>query len=189
MKKVERSYREWDFCGGCTWMVDRMLGSMIYGKNLKIHWGNRSLPKPHWIELKEFLHVHKVKSVLEYGAGLSTELMTLDGYDVTTLEPLEWYATLARKVHRQIHSSANGLPEFNRQFDCAVVDTPQGKGHRWKMINHALEYVREFMYLHDPEALQVEVLTTAKWNPMEDWSVFKGYHRFWMRGESVWTGI
>ena len=182
IKEASSSYKTWQLCGNCSWMVERMIGSMAHGKNLKIHWGNRSLAKNHWMELKAFLHIHQVTSVLEYGGGLSTELMLLDGYDVTVIESAGWYGRLCEKIFPKVIIGNDNLPTFKGRFDCAIVDGPQGKGHRWRMVDHALEYTDRFMYLHDPEMLQVKILVEAGWNPMQQWSMYKEFCRFWQPG-------
>jgi len=171
-------------CKWCLWMLKGFIMSVIHGHNLKIQWGNRSIYRPHWIEVKKFLGEHFLMPdktpVIEYGAGLTTELLVLEGYDLTTLEPNADYARMCQRIHRHVYpyKENEGPPILAKRFDFALVDAPQGQGARWREMEHAVKHTDGYIYMHDPEENQVRVLEDNGWLPMEKWSKVK-FHRFY----------
>ncbi len=173
-------------CNWCLWMLKGFVMSVVHGHNMKIQWGNRSIYRPHWIEVKRFLHQHQPYAdpskfkVIEYGAGLTTELLVLEGYDVTTFEPNANYARMCQRFHKNItaYSEQTGPPALAKRFDFAMVDAPQGQSARTKEMVHAIAHTDGYIYMHDPEQTQVNVLEKYGWLPMEDWSKIN-FHRFY----------
>ncbi len=166
-------------CHWCLWMLKGFIESVIQGNNLKIQWGNRSLYKGHWVELKRFLKEYEPTTIIEYGSGLSTELLVLEGFDVWSFEPSEWYAEMCRRTHKNItaYDPKEGPPLIDKRFDFALVDATQT--HRFKEMAHAVAHTDGYIYMHDPEPVQVEILERHGWLPMEQWSVWKEWHRFY----------
>jgi len=177
--------KEFLICPWCTWMLNGFLESVIQGANLKIQWGNRSIYRPHWIELKRFLLRHyplaEKTRIIENGAGLSTELLLLEGYKVTSYEPAKWYADMCKRFHKNVHAyqENEGPPPLDQRFNFGLVDAPQLSGARQREAAHAIGHVDDYIYMHDPEAGQVAVLEEAGWRPMKQWSSYKGYCRFY----------
>jgi len=170
---------EYTVCHWCLWMLKGYIESILQETNLKIMWGNRSLYRPHWVELKRFLKEHEPKSVIEYGSGLSTELLALEGFDLWSFEPSEHYAQMCRRVHSRItaYDPKVGPPLVDRRFDFALVDATQT--HRFNEMAHAVQHTDRYIYMHDPEPVQVEILERHGWLPMEQWSIWKEWHRFY----------
>ena len=175
-------------CNWCLWMLKGFVMSVVHGHNMKIQWGNRSIYRGHWAEVKTFLLNYQPYAdpfkfkVIEYGVGLTTELLVLDGYDVTTFEPNATYAQMCQRFHKNIHaySEKEGPPALDQRFDFAMVDAPQGQSARTKEMEHAIIHSKwdGYIYMHDPEQTQVEVLERYGWLPMEDWSKVN-FHRFY----------
>lgn len=134
---------------GIKWMVDKYINGLNNGKYAKILWGNRSINKIDWVHIKKFIQEYNIKTVLEYGVGLSTELMVLEGVKVVSLETLEWWTNICRKIINKevIHYDSNKIPVFAKKFDMAFIDGP--KGGRVKEILHA-KTISDIIYLHDP---------------------------------------
>jgi hypothetical protein len=136
----------------------------------KILWGNRSIYKKDWMIIKKFLHDYKIKTVLEYGVGLSTELMQLDNINVVSIETWDWWAEICKKAIGNeiiVIKGKEVLPDLNRSFDLAFVDGP--KGDRTASILHAKRH-SQVIYLHDmPTSRQREV------NLLNDWIKIDGY--------------
>lgn len=163
-----------------NWMVDRYRKSLKLGSNLKILWGNRSIWKEDWIVLKKFLKEFKIKKVLEYGCGLSTELMLLEGIEVNSLESEKWWAELCRHAleSRVIYYAQGQLPIIEEKFDLAFVDGPQ-TGPRKDEILHAKEHV-DLIYFHDLDSIRRPTVYSS----MKGWEIIKDYgEHFWRKKE------
>jgi len=157
--------------GGINWMLEQYRKALEQNYSAKILWGNRSIYRKDWIILKRFFQEMRTKTVLEYGVGLSTELMMLEGITVTSLETLDWWADICCKaIGNEIITYKEGFPPDmgGRMFDLAFVDGPQTK--RFETISHAKRH-SNLVYLHDPERKE-ELAMMDDWHPV----VFaKGY--------------
>jgi hypothetical protein len=154
---------------GIRWMLEHVENSLRSGYNAKIHWGARSIYRHDWLKIKPFLKEHNIKNVLEYGVGLSTELMLLEGIKVTSLETLDWWTVLCRKAFSKhvphtpeiIHYKEGFPPEMTETFDLCFVDAPQTK--RRETIIHAKER-SNLIFIHDKRPEEVELL--SDWFPV-----------------------
>ena len=163
--------------GGIRWILEHVVNSLRSGYNAKIHWGARSIYRHDWLKIKPFLKEHNIKTVLEYGVGLSTELMLLEGIKVTSLETLDWWTVLCRKafskhvphtpeiIHYKEGNPPSILDQANpaelKRFDLCFVDAPQTK--RRETIIHAKEY-SDLIFIHDMRPEEVELL--SDWFPV-----------------------
>jgi len=176
---------EFQLCGFCGWLMERSVGTMIQSKNMKILWGQRSLEKQDWIELKSFLRSNGIKSILEYGVGLSTELLLLEDYEVFSLECLSFYAQMfSRKVGQNVlHYEAEiGPPELNKKYPLSIIDSP--KNGRAKEAAHAIRHTERFIYMHNPLEDQISIIEPAGWVPIKSLSQYHGYYRFYEKREA-----
>jgi len=148
------------------WTVEHYRQALKNKTAAKVLWGSRSIYKPDWLELKKFLAEYEIKTVIEYGVGLSTDLMTMEGIEVLSLETLDWWAEICRKAigNEIITYQENVLPEVDRKFDLAFVDGPQTK--RTETIKHAKQH-SDIIYLHDLRPEEVKLL--------DDWEVIEEY--------------
>lgn len=147
-----------------NWMIEHYRNGLLNKSKAKILWGARSIHKKDWILLKEFFKEYKIKSVLEYGCGLSTELMGLEGIEVVSLEKIDWWADICRGAigNEVIHYQK--LPKIKRKFDMCFVDGPQTK--RSEEILHARKY-SDIIFLHDLRPEEVRLLN--------DWQIISKY--------------
>ena len=160
------------------WILQRFAQALKVKVNAKILWGNRSINKNDWIVLKRFLREQNIKTVIEYGYGLSTELMVLEGLEVISLETLKWWAEINRSVagNEIIEYKEGGLPKIDRVFDMAFVDGPQS-GQRMPEIIHAKEH-SNLIFFHDLDSNRSQSVAEL----MKDWKVIEGYTgQFWKK--------
>jgi hypothetical protein len=118
--------------------------------------------------------------VLEYGVGLSTELLLLEGYKVLNFEPLDFYGDLfSRKTGQGVisYDVAEGPPPLSDKYPFALVDSP--KNGRSKEVEHAVKYTTRYIYMHNPFPDQTGVLEEAGWTPMTELSTYHGHYRFY----------
>ncbi len=158
------------------WILEKYSLALRNKKNSKILWGNRSIWKKDWIILKRFLKEQNIKTVLEYGCGLSTELMTLEGIEVVSLETLDWWAEINKEVieNEIILYQKGNLPEINRKFDLAFVDGPMS-GERIPEILHAKRH-SDKIFFHDLDSNRKQAIKELA----KDWKIIKGYtNQFW----------
>jgi len=160
------------------WILERYAGFLKNKENSKILWGNRSIWKKDWIVLKRFLKEQNIKSVLEYGCGLSTELIELEGIKVVSLETSDWWAEINRKVIKNeiIEYEEGNLPKIDGIFDLAFVDGPQ-TGQRIPEIIHAKAH-SNIIFFHDLDTNRIKVVEDL----MKDWKIIEGYtNQFWKK--------
>jgi hypothetical protein len=136
-----------------SWIIDQFKRSLETGYNSKILWGSRSIYRKDWIFLKRFINENRIVKVIEYGVGLSTELMYLEGCRIFCLEDLKWWADHNRKVFKGIKEiniidyDIGSIPHFKElRFDLAFVDGP--KDDRTETVEHAKKY-SDIIYCHD----------------------------------------
>jgi len=164
---------------GIHWMIEHFEKAMRAQSCGKILWGSRSIYRHDWLVLKEFIGTHRIRKVIEYGVGLSTELMLLEGVNVLSLETMDWWAQQCKKafganvlVYEEGHP-----PAITGEFDLAFVDGPKSK--RTANILHAKALAPRYIYLHDKRPEEVAL--------MQDWqsvSVGKYVGHFFARSES-----
>lgn len=139
------------------WVLERYKKDLLAGKNVKILWGSRSIFKRDWIILKRFINEEKIKTVIEYGCGLSTELMILENCEVLCLESLEWWGDLCRNAFgNEIITYKDKLPKIDKHFDLALVDGPQ-QGGRELESQHAIEHAN-YIWFHDLDRVRLPVV-------------------------------
>lgn len=168
-------------CGYCYKMIRDNILCHINGLVYKILWGSGSIYRDNWLEIKKFLSDNEVKTIIEYGPGLSSELLIMDGYDVTSMEYKESFANICRKFNKNIitYNRKEGPHDLDRKFDFALVDSPEND--RSKEANHAARHTERFIYMHNPAINQVEELEKFSWQPIESQSKTTGFFRFYRR--------
>ncbi len=162
--------------GKHVWALNHFKNGLGAKTICKILWGSRSISRRDWIELKQFLKEFQIKSVIEYGCGLSTELMVLDKIKVLSLEAETWWADICRSVcGNKIIAYENGrMPEVDQMFDLAVVDGPQS-GNREESIEHASKHAN-FIYLHDLDPVRQTAITKY----LKDWKEIPGFSKHFL---------
>lgn len=116
-----------------------------------------------WSLLYKFIRDYEIESVLEYGCGLSTELMLAVGLRVTTIETRSEYADIPEASI--IVAPYPHYPELHCDYDMAFVDGPGAyefeaagkKPERTQSVKHAALYAN-YIYMHDGGLGQEEVI-------------------------------
>jgi len=117
-----------------------------------------------WRFVREVALGLSVQTVIEYGCGLSTELMDVLGLDVVSLETQQQFADiyLAAGYNVMQCDYDEGYPHLIGPYDLAFVDGPgeQERHDRSKSVAHAMDRSR-LIYLHDYDLNQFEQLDAA----------------------------
>lgn len=157
-------------------------------------WGGSSLTEEDWKFLKAVLEEYKIKTVLEFGAGLSTLLMRSEGADVTTYEVENDVADYVRRKDPEASiiqwdgitvKAVPNLVRGGKKYDLAFVDGPKGGENREHSIAYASEHAN-FVIVHDGGRK-----TEQKWQEMylreNFYLVQKGGNRchFWKFGDPL----
>jgi len=114
----------------------------------KIQWGNGAITKKDWDILRDFIKKHNIKSIIEYGYGVSTTLFYETVRNVTTYESHKGYFKQGKiNGFKIILWNADGyLPEQHADF--VFIDGPAGGINReWSFKNAARQ--GRFIAVHD----------------------------------------
>ncbi len=171
----------------CDWCSDRVVAYIKGNINhsvINILWGFGRVGWSESFVLRDLLRKYKIKEVLEFGTGLSTELMVNEGVKVVScdvLKPhLEIYAKLCSlKEMAKFHwyPDSDHLPDFDklypgRKWEFVFVDGPQERLREAKM---AMKLSSRFIMLHDLGLGGHQVL------PNEEWEIVEGYINFFQK--------
>ena len=127
-----------------------------------IDWGTGGFTLDDFIFLRELIHRKNIRSILEYGCGISTELLMLLGVDILSLETRKEWVPPGANVILYTYPE---FPKLDRRFDLAFIDGPgceeferAGKVPERKFSPiHAMQYTN-LILLHDGGLGQIEVL-------------------------------
>jgi len=124
---------------------------------LNIRWGSAGFGRDDWRFIYRLVQKYNIRSVLEYGCGLSTELLYVIGLEVLSLETQERFAKLYKDFNVVLCDYDEGYPAFSRRFDLGFIDGPgEAERHdRSKSVLHAKQYC-DYIYLHDYDLYQFE---------------------------------
>ena len=128
-----------------------------------ISWGNGGFSRDNWRLVYAFIGEFNIKSVLEYGCGLSTELLLAIGMEVLSLETRKEFIDIPEA--KILLCDYYDYPKLDRRFDLAFVDGPgayefeskKKVPERKNSILHAKQYV-DYIYMHDGGMGQIEPL-------------------------------
>jgi len=132
-----------------------------------IDWGTGGFSVDDWIFLRNLIRDRNIKSVLEYGCGVSTELLYMFGIDLVTLETRPEYVPNISGLCYWLYQYPE-FPKLDRRFDLAFIDGPGayeferlGKIPERKFSPlHASQYTN-LILLHDGGLGQIEPLLAA----------------------------
>ncbi len=138
-----------------------------------ITWNKGGFVPDNWRFVYELVRRFDIKTVLEYGVGLTTELLNVVGLKVHSMETQSIFYDLYRqKFDVELCNYDEGYPELNRTFDLGFIDGPgEAERHdRSKSVIHAKKYCN-FIYLHDYNLNQFEHLNNdIKWEQLGTYS-------------------
>lgn len=144
---------------------------------LNINWGGGGgFAQADWrFVWEKVIRAYQVETVLEYGCGLSTELMTAVGLHVISLETQAQFAEIYQAAGFQVVlcDYEEGYPAMlPDRWDLGFVDGPgeQERHDRSKSVLHAMEHC-DLIYLHDYDLHQFEHLDQSTgWLALTEYS-------------------
>ena len=134
-----------------------------------INWGTGGFGAGNWKIVYDLIRKYDVKTVIEYGCGVSTELLMAVGCVVTSLETQREYADIPGA--NIIVAPYGQFPEDIGRFDLAFIDGPGAyefevrgvKPERRFSAYHAKRHAN-LVYLHDGGLEQEEAF--ADWEKL-----------------------
>jgi hypothetical protein len=132
------------------------------------------LGKGDWLFVEKYLKEYKVRSVIEYGCGLSTELLNNMGLKVVSLETIPEWAEKCYKCGFDVRLCDYRAFPVMEHFDFAFIDGPGPRGcklikmspERTKSVEHAMIHA-DILYMHDYNLKQFEVIEkNPDWEPI-----------------------
>jgi hypothetical protein len=132
--------------------------SIIFGKG--------GLRFEDWRFIHRIILRYDIKTVIEYGCGLSTELLVCAGLKVTSLETQEKWADPYlndKRFNVILCNYLAGYPDLKQRFDLGFIDAPGNAeiSDRSKSVIHAKQRCN-FIYMHDYNLNQFEDIDTDK---------------------------
>jgi len=102
----------------------------------KIKWGEGAITRDDWIVLRDFILKNNIKSVIEYGYGISTALIAEVVKNLITFETVKYYFKVGIKNGFKVvlWKGNHGVMALNA--DLVFIDGPQGGQNReWSFKN------------------------------------------------------
>ena len=100
---------------------------------LRIDWCRRSITETDWIVLREVIKARGIKKVVEFGSGISTQVMDRFGIEVHSFETMP---IQIERVKLLVHSATfiqwegKYPPVFTERYELAFIDGPCGGENR-----------------------------------------------------------
>lgn len=169
-----------NICGWCTERVRQFFVSGPAGNAINIYYGAGKVCFPEMKFIGNFIRENKIKSVLEYGTGLSTEILSFFTDDLTTFDEFEKHHKFYTRLkhlnwvkfywYQSLDLSLPIEPVLNRSFDFVFLDGGQARKREWI---HAMKHNPKYVYLHDPN-MGEEI-------NLNEWECIYGDQRLWKR--------
>lgn len=94
-------------------------------------WNAMSITADDWGMLKGFVEANNIKTITEFGPGISTELFDRMGLELTAYETNpQWVKRLGHKVPRAVIKQWDGKSMVRVEGDMAFIDGPHGGKNR-----------------------------------------------------------
>jgi len=185
---VKFDVMEFKLCGWCTDRIHQYIKGNINHSIINICWGFGKVGHSAAWSFRNCLRKYGIKEVLEFGSGLSTELMVNEGTNVISCDVLENHSKLYSKLDSLQNSNqakfiwypdSKHLPDFDklypgRKWDFVFVDGPQERSNEVRL---AMKLSNKWIYLDDPN------LGEQSFFPNEEWKLVEGYDRFYQKVE------
>jgi ADP-heptose:LPS heptosyltransferase len=162
-------------------------------KQYGFQWGSGSVTDKDWIFMKDILQKENVRTILEFGAGLSTLLMGTIANKVITYETMDgWINKIKPMADPKKHDirkwDGKNVPMRDYDivhFDFAFVDGPAGGENREWSVKFASEFA-DRVIVHDAGRVP-ERKWQSKYLEPEFEMVSKGGHRchYWKRKKLI----
>lgn len=140
-------------------LCNEILGRKKEMGYLPIEWSGWSLDPTDWVVLRDFLKSRNIKRVVEFGAGVSTQLMDRLGMEVDSYETDEIHL---EKVKRLVSKANiilwNGIsPLVLGMYDLALIDGPSGGENREPSYKAVAESKVKLVACHDSKRVEDRV--------------------------------
>lgn len=149
MDKVENSV----FCGWCAARMRDFVRLSKLHEVVNIFWGSGKVDSESMRGVMRLIKARNIKSIIEYGSGLSTEILWLLADELYTFDEFKKHSDLCARLkttklvkYFSYDPKNKQLPDLNRKFDFAFVD---GGQERSAEVRHAMKHA-DLIYLHDP---------------------------------------
>jgi len=163
----------------CGWCAARMRDFIRLSKLheiVNIFWGSGKVDLPSMKLIHDLIVKRNIKSIIEYGTGLSTEILYLFVDRLVSFDEFKKHSDLYGKLITtkcvEFHSYDplnKQLPDLKEKFDLAFVD---GGQNRAEEVRHAMKH-SDLIFLHDPNAGEQGFFPNEEWREV----FFKCYER------------
>jgi len=134
-------------------------------------WDAMSITSEDWKIIKEFIGANNIKTIIEFGAGVSTQLFDSIGMKVTSFETMSrTINSTQRKAPRAIFKLWNGKSILKISGDMAFIDGPHGGKNRESSYRSVAESNIPIVICHDSQRPE-----DRQWidKYFKDWDVLK----------------
>jgi hypothetical protein len=126
-------------------------------KDPVISFGGASISKQEFDSINTFVKEHKIKTVLEFGPGSSTNVFIANQCDILCLENNEKFLNQNKKKYQEydhiefILNNQNNITELkhklrDRYFDLCFIDGPRADLDQYKLFNRIDSYILAFLH-------------------------------------------
>lgn len=153
----------------CGWCAARMRDFIRLSKLheiINIFWGSGKVDFQSMRLVLRLMAERKIKSVIEYGSGLSTEILALMADELVSFDEFKKHSDLYARLNTiktvKFHSYDplnKQFPDLGRKFDFAFVD---GGQNRAEEVKHAMKHT-DLIFLHDPNAGEQSFFPGKEW--------------------------
>jgi len=169
--KVSVLDETFSLCGWCEWWLSRFIAGQITHNIKNIAWGDGKVCCNEMHYIRNFLRANNINEVLEFGAGLSTEIFSILGMKVVSCDVLKNHTQMLsellslKSTVEIIHYEYGTPPDFEalypgRKWDFVFVDGPQ---ERSREVALAMKLANKFIYLHDPNMGEQSFFPDDEW--------------------------
>lgn len=158
MRKVIRERAEKEFGYEALGKAMLKLGNEILSTprdiQRPIEWTDWSLDPSDWIVLRDVIIERKITDVVEFGAGVSTQLMDKEGIAVDSFETMpEHLEKIKRLVTKSTITLWNGMfpPVLEHKYKLALIDGPSGGENREPSYKAVVESKVSLVACHDSQ--------------------------------------
>jgi tRNA A58 N-methylase Trm61 len=147
-------------------------------------WGCGSIGEDDWHFLFKTIKEFGVKTVLEFGTGLSTLMMMGEVDSIVSYDTLEYHLeNMKQRIASNVtlrHWDGKGVKEDLDRFDFAFVDGPSGGENREHSMRIASEH-SDVVCVHDAGRKYEEQWQAKHLKPTFQWVSGGGRVRLWMK--------
>ena len=152
--------------------IERFIQMRKAGEAVNINWGGGKLAIGCWDEIRRIIRENGIKEVLEFGAGLSSELFVNEGLGLVSFDVLDFHIAMLKRCLRgraDLYAYEYGVPPPvkelypGRKWEFVFVDGPQ---ERSREVRTAMDVSTKFIYLHDPNAGEESFFPNEEWEAL-----------------------